>query len=80
MKYKAVYKYKTYENGYPLYWYEYRNKLYCVAYNTEESCAYQHRYEQEKIDADIELSERMNKLKCEPAEVGFKKFWDYIDG
>ena len=31
------------------------------------------------IDKLIELDEKMSKYKGEPAEVGFQKFWDYLD-
>lgn len=78
---KATYLYKTYdEKGYPLLWYSYKGFTYCIQYNTEESFAYQHRYEQDAIDTKLARAEKLKSFKGEPAEIGFQKFWDYIDG
>lgn len=77
MKAKFLYKTKD-EKGYDLLWYEYRGRDYCVQYNTEESFTYQHKKEQERIDLAIET---LNKpLTTEDAMIGFKLFWDYIEG
>ena len=60
-------------------WYEYRNHDYCIQTNTEWPLSSQHKFEQERIDNLIELVEKMSRHKGEPAEVGFKMFWDYLD-
>ncbi len=62
-----------------VWWYEYRGHTYCIQVDTEWSLSYQHKLEQEKIDNQIELDEKMSKFKGEPAEVGFQMFWDYLD-
>lgn len=62
-----------------VWWYEYRNHNYCIQTNTEWPLSYQHKLEQENIDNQIELDEKMSRHKGEPAEVGFQMFWDYLD-
>lgn len=62
-----------------VWWYEYRGHTYCIQVDTEWPLSYQHKFEQEKIDNQIELDEKMSKFKGEPAEAGFQMFWDYLD-
>ena len=75
---KAKFLYRDQKDS-SVWWYEYRNHNYCVQTNTEWPLSYQHKLEQENIDNQIELDEKMSRHKGEPAEVGFQMFWDYLD-
>ena len=70
-EYKAIYQYTRYENGIRYCWFAYRGRSYSVCYNAfycYHTPAYQHRMEQDLIDADIERKERMDEYnKSHPA-------------
>lgn len=70
--------------------FEYRGRIYTVYENRSKGnipIAWQHRNEQDRIDAEIEREEKQKEYEAthEPrpedtAEYGFDLFWKYVNG
>lgn len=80
MKSKATYLYTYYENGIRYCCFKYRGYIYDVCYNAFH-CWHdpieQHKFEQSRIDAEIE---RSNTNSSEDYSTGFDLFWDSVEG
>ena len=77
-KYKAEYQYSYFDKkGYRVNVFSYRGRDYEVQYNTEWTAKEQHKASQQNIDILIENSKKAKST--ESADVGFKKWWEFLD-